>query len=71
MTPTTTLVVGGTGTMGTRVVRALAARTDTVVRVPARAPSSKRARAPVENTPGDVRTVRGDLDDEQSLESPF
>lgn len=57
--------------MGTRVVRALAARTDTVVRVPARDPSSKRARALVENTPGDVRTVRGDLDDEQSLESPF
>ncbi|RNF90144.1 NmrA/HSCARG family protein [Streptomyces botrytidirepellens] len=71
MTSTTALVVGGTGTMGTRVVRALAARTGTVVRVLTRDPSSARARALVENTPGEVRPVRGDLDDEQSLKAAF
>lgn len=40
MTSTTALVVGGTGAMGTRVVRALAARTGTVVRVLTRAPAT-------------------------------
>ncbi|TMU94203.1 NmrA family NAD(P)-binding protein [Streptomyces sp. DASNCL29] len=71
MTSTTALVVGGTGTMGTRIVRALAARTGTVVRVLTRNPSSERARGLVENTPGDIRPVRGDLDDEQSLKTAF
>lgn len=64
---TTALVIGGTGSMGSRVVRALAARPGTVVRVLTRDPSSDRARALVENVSGDVRPVRGDLDDEQSL----
>ncbi|MFE3828495.1 NmrA family NAD(P)-binding protein [Streptomyces sp. NPDC059092] len=71
MTPTTALVVGGTGAMGSRVARALAARTGTAVRVLTRDPSSERARALVEDIPGDVRTVRGDLDDEHSLEDAF
>ncbi|GAA0492450.1 NmrA/HSCARG family protein [Streptomyces olivaceiscleroticus] len=71
MTSATALVVGGTGAMGSRVVRALAARTGTVVRVLTRDPSSDRARALVDNTPGDVRPVRGDLDDEQSLKAAF
>ncbi|MDJ1133041.1 NmrA/HSCARG family protein [Streptomyces iconiensis] len=71
MTGTTALVIGGTGVMGARVVRTLAARSGDVVRVLTRNPSSERARALVGDTPGDVRLVRGDLDDEESLKAAF
>ncbi|WNE98996.1 NmrA/HSCARG family protein [Streptomyces luomodiensis] len=68
MTETTALVIGGTGAMGSRVVRALAARPGTTVRVLTRDPSSPRALTLARDTPGEVRLVRGDLDGEPSLE---
>ncbi|MEU4740461.1 NmrA/HSCARG family protein [Actinosynnema sp. NPDC023658] len=64
---TTSLVIGGTGAMGSRVVRRLAARADNAVVVLTRDPSSDRARDLVSELGDRVRLVRGDLDDAGSL----
>lgn len=63
---TRVLVIGGTGAMGSSVVRRLAARPGTEVAVLTRDPGSDRATAllPV----GDVTLLRGDLDDPAGLD---
>lgn len=62
---TKVLVVGGTGAMGTPIVRRLAARPDTELTVLTRDPDSKRAKALL--TAGQVHLARGDVDDVSSL----
>jgi uncharacterized protein YbjT (DUF2867 family) len=63
---TTSLVIGGTGAMGSRLVRRLVARDNAVV-VLTRDPSSARARDLVAGLGEQVRLVHGDLDDAKSL----
>jgi uncharacterized protein YbjT (DUF2867 family) len=65
---TTSLVIGGTGAMGSRIVRRLAARADNSIVVFTRDPSSERARALVAELGDQVRLVQGDLDDPPSLQ---
>lgn len=64
---TTMLVIGGTGAMGTPVVRRLAARPGTELTVLTRDPDSDRARALT--SLGAVRLARGDVDDPAGLEA--
>ncbi|UNS97898.1 NmrA family NAD(P)-binding protein [Streptomyces tubbatahanensis] len=54
------LVVGGTGAMGSRVVRHLLATTDATLTVPTRRPESAHATALAAIAPGRVRLVRSD-----------
>lgn len=63
---TTSLVIGGTGAMGSRVVRHLVARGNTVA-VLTRDPSSAHARDLADGLGERVRLVRGDLNDISSL----
>lgn len=62
---TTALVIGGTGTMGSPVVRRLAARPGSEVVVLTRDPDGERARGLL--SAGTVRLVRGDVDDAASV----
>ena len=64
---TKTLVIGGTGSMGSSVVRRLAARSGSEVAVLTRDPGSERARALL--PAGAVHLVRGDVDDAAALEA--
>lgn len=64
---TTVLVIGGTGAMGTPVVRRLAARPGTELTVLTRDPDGDRAQALT--SLGDVRLARGDVDDVPSLDA--
>ncbi|MGW2230363.1 NmrA family NAD(P)-binding protein [Streptomyces formicae] len=54
------LVVGGTGAMGSHVIRRLLATTDATVTVPTRRPESARATALAAAAPDRVRLVRSD-----------
>ncbi|MFF4814280.1 NmrA family NAD(P)-binding protein [Kitasatospora sp. NPDC001309] len=54
------LVVGGTGAMGSHLVRHLLATTDATVTVPTRHPESAHATALAATAPGRVRLVRSD-----------
>ncbi|WP_020498769.1 NmrA family NAD(P)-binding protein [Sciscionella marina] len=63
-----TLVIGGTGAMGSRVVAQLLADTDDEVTVLTRNPDSKRAAALADGSDR-VRLVRGDAGDPQSIRS--
>lgn len=62
-----TLVIGGTGAMGGRVVRRLLRHQDIAVRVLTRDLDSERARALSALGQGRVHLVQGDLDDEDSV----
>lgn len=60
---TQTLVIGGTGAMGSRVVRHLLAEPDAAVSVLTRDPASDQAAALAAFGQGRVRLIEGDLDD--------
>ncbi|WP_307868737.1 NmrA family NAD(P)-binding protein [Umezawaea beigongshangensis] len=62
-----TLVVGGTGAMGGRVVHRLLAHPANAITVLTRDPASVRAVALLERGGGRVRLVRGDVDDPAAL----
>jgi uncharacterized protein YbjT (DUF2867 family) len=64
---TDTLVIGGTGAMGSRIVRRLLERPDATVAVFTRDPRSARATELVSLGGGRVRTVSGDLADPGSV----
>lgn len=61
------LVIGGTGAMGSAIVRALLADCDRAVRVLTRDPTSPRMAQQLDGGDGRVAAVRGDLDDENGL----
>ncbi|MTD58914.1 NmrA/HSCARG family protein [Amycolatopsis pithecellobii] len=64
---TSVLVIGGTGAMGSAVVRNLVATTDKAVTVLTRDPSSARAQALRSSGAGRVTLQQGDIDDQSSL----
>jgi uncharacterized protein YbjT (DUF2867 family) len=61
------LVIGGTGAMGSPVVRALLATSKSAVRILTRDPDNQRVRNLRATGGGRVEAVRGNLDDEDSL----
>ncbi|WP_116201921.1 NmrA/HSCARG family protein [Amycolatopsis circi] len=63
---TRTLVIGGTGAMGSRVVTRLLADTDDEITVLTRGPDSPRAAARAHDR---VRLIRGDASDPRSIDS--
>ncbi|MFD9893450.1 NmrA family NAD(P)-binding protein [Amycolatopsis sp. NPDC059027] len=64
---TDTLVIGGTGAMGGRIVRRLLERADATVAVFTRDPRSRRATELLAHGGGRVRMLQGDLDDSASV----
>lgn len=64
---TETLVIGGTGAMGGRVVQRLVDASNTLVSVLTRDPHSRQAAQLISDGGGRVRMIKGDITDVASV----